>query len=79
MEGQIYGPYTGRYYASTRQTDIEHIVAISEAHDSGFCATDRATRLRFSSDPRNLTLAAPAQRGHPASCFMRDGDGTVCE
>ena len=23
MQGRIYGPYTGRYYRSTRQTDIE--------------------------------------------------------
>ena len=60
MGGRIYGPYTGRYFASTRQTDIEHIVAVSQAHDSGLCAADRATRRRFASDPLNLTLAAPA-------------------
>ncbi|MYI06898.1 MAG: hypothetical protein F4059_06180 [Gemmatimonadetes bacterium] len=60
MGGRIYGPYTGRYFASTRQTDIEHIVAFSEAHDSGLCAADSATRGRFASDPLNLTLAAPA-------------------
>ena len=60
MGGRIYGPYTGRYFASTRQTDIEHIVAFSEAHDSGLCAADSATRRRFASDPLNLTLAAPA-------------------
>ena len=58
--GRIYGPYTGRYFASTRQTDIEHIVAVSEAHDSGLCAADRTTRRRFASDPLNLTLAGPA-------------------
>ncbi len=60
MNGLIYGPYTGRQFASMRQTDIEHIVAISEAHDSGLCAADRATRRRFASDPLNLTLAAPS-------------------
>ena len=60
MGGRIYGPYTGRYFASTRQTDIEHIVAVSEAHDSGLCAADRAARRRFASDPLNLTLAAPS-------------------
>ena len=38
---------------------IEHMVAASEAHDSGLCARDRATRARFASDLRNLTLAAP--------------------
>ena len=59
MGDRIYGPYTGRYFTSRRQTDIEHIVAVSEAHDSGLCAADRATRRRFASDPLNLTLAAP--------------------
>ncbi len=60
MEGRIYGPYTGRTFTSIRQTDIEHIVARSEAHDSGLCAADGATRRRFAADLLNLTLAAPA-------------------
>ena len=59
MGGRIYGPYTGRYFPTRRHTDIEHIVAVSEAHDSGLCAADRTTRQRFASDPLNLTLAAP--------------------
>ena len=33
--GAVYGPYTGRCFGSTRDTDKEHIVATSEAHDSG--------------------------------------------
>ena len=44
--GAVYGPYTGTCFSSTRDTDIEHIVATSEAHDSGLCAADRATRKR---------------------------------
>ena len=59
MSGRIYGPYTGRHYSTTRQTDIEHIVAVSEAHDSGLCAADQTVRRRFASDLLNLTLAAP--------------------
>ena len=59
MGGRIYGPYTGRTFASTRQTDIEHMVATSEAHDSGLCAADAATRRAFARDLINLTLAAP--------------------
>ena len=58
--GRIYGPYTGRWFRSTRETDIEHIVAVSEAHDSGLCAADAETRRRFATDPLNLTLADPA-------------------
>ena len=42
-------PYTGRFFRSTRETDIEHIVAVSEARDSGLCAADLL----------NLTLASP--------------------
>ena len=57
--GAVYGPYTGTCFASTSQTDIEHIVAVSEAHDSGLCARVRATRARFARDVRNLTLASP--------------------
>ena len=47
LGGRIYGPYTGRTFSSTRQTDIEHIVATSEAHDSGLCAADAAAPLRL--------------------------------
>ena len=58
--GAVYGSYTGRCFASARETDIEHIVAASEAHDSGLCAADAATKARFARDLRNLTLASPA-------------------
>lgn len=66
--GGVYGAYTDTCFGSARETDIEHIVATSEAHDSGLCARDRATRARFASDLRNprlplrgqaLTLASP--------------------
>lgn len=59
MGGRIYGPYTGRHYRSMRDTDIEHIVAVSEAHDSGLCAAGPGVRRSFASDLLNLTLAAP--------------------
>ena len=59
MGGHVYGPYTGRHFRSARETDIDHIVALSEAHDSGLCAAGPTVRRRFASDPLNLTLAAP--------------------
>ena len=59
MSGRIYGPYTGRLFTSPRHTDIEHIVALSEAHDSGLCATNAIIKRRFARDLLNLTLAAP--------------------
>ena len=65
--GAVYGPYTGTCFSSTRETDIEHIVAASEAHDSGLCARDAETRARFASDLRNLTLASPRVNRHEKS------------
>ena len=67
MGGQVYGPYTGRYFASRRETDIEHMVATSEAHDSGLCGADAGTKRRFAGDLLNLTLAAPAVNRHQKS------------
>ena len=64
MGGRIYGPYTGRCFASIRETDIEHIVARSEAHDSGLCAASVATRQAFARDLLNLTLASPEVNRH---------------
>ena len=57
--GAVYGPYSGMCFGSMSETDIEHIVAASEAHDSGLCAADRATKRRFATDLRNLILASP--------------------
>ena len=59
MGGRIYSPYSGKYFASTGETDIEHIVARSEAHDSGLCAASAANRQAFARDLLNLTLASP--------------------
>ena len=67
MSGLVYGPYTGSHFEDTSQTDIEHIVARSEAHDSGLCAADAETKKRFASDLLNLTLASPEVNRHQKS------------
>ena len=67
--GGVFSPYTCEVFDSTAETDIEHIVARSEAHDSGLCAADPATRRRFSEDLLNLTLAAPALNRHGKSGY----------
>ncbi len=64
MGGRIYGPYTGASFGSTRETDIEHIVAKSEAHDSGLCSAGAGARRTFSNDLLNLTLASPTVNRH---------------
>ena len=62
--GGVYSPYTCESFESKRETDIEHIVARSEAHDSGLCAADAATRQQFAQDLLNLTLASPELNRH---------------
>ena len=62
--GAVYGPYTGTCFNGPRETDIEHIVARSEAHDSGLCRADAATRRAFARDLLNLTLASPGLNRH---------------
>ena len=63
-QGGIYGPYTGSWFESIKDTDIEHIVARSEAHDSGLCAAGPETKDRFAADLLNLTLASPSVNRH---------------
>ena len=58
--GKVYGPYTGQCFGSARDTDIEHIVALSEAHDSGMCAASPGAKAQFARDLLNLTVASPA-------------------
>ena len=58
-QGGIYSPYSMRCFSDVGATDIEHIVANSEAHESGMGLRTRAERQQFASDLDNLTLAAP--------------------
>ena len=92
--GAIYGPYTGTCFDSTRKTDIEHIVATSEAHDIGAREGFRSGGRERHRPARALQRQPERQdhvhggtrhgiehvhRSHPAYRFMRDGDGVVCE
>ena len=60
-DGQVYTPYSCIAFditpAGTAATDIEHIVALAEAHDSGIAA---GRRRDIASDLDNLTIADPA-------------------
>ena len=57
--GGVYEPYTGRWFSGPRETDIEHIVARSEAHDSGLCAADPSLDLRGVGEPCSARRATP--------------------
>ena len=76
LDGIIYGPYTGTHFPNTASTTIEHIVALSEAHDSGLCSADVATRETFARDLANLTLASrsvnSSKGGRDASEWLPD-------
>ena len=72
--GMIDRPFPSPYVAGIafrylQDMDIEHIVARSEAHDSGLCASpDRWSE--FASDPLNLTVASE----HVNRTLKRDRD-----
>ena len=51
--------YTGHVFGSLKESDIEHVVALSEAHDSGLCEENWTVRRQFARDLDNLTLAQP--------------------
>ena len=56
--GGWWSPYDGTAFPN-EESDIEHIVAKSEARDSGLCAASAEIQKRFTNDMDNLTLAAP--------------------
>ena len=58
-QGGHFSPYSLRCYGDLRDTDIEHIVATSEAHDSGLGTRSDEVKERFAQDLDNLTTAAP--------------------
>ena len=57
--GGVYSPYTCETFGKFTETDIEHIVARSEAHDSGLCSASPERKREFARAIRNLTLSAP--------------------
>ena len=65
--GGMWSPYDLRRFGTLRESDIEHIIATSEGHDSGLCAASDAVRRRFASDLDNLTIATPDLNRHVAA------------
>ena len=68
-------PYDGTVFRSLKESDIEHVVSISEAHDSGLCAASAAIRRQFARDLDNLALATPRlnryeKSGHDAAEWL---------
>ena len=63
-QGGIFSPYTLRFLPDMGETDIEHIVAVSEAHESGLSSRSDSERKAFGQDLDNLTLAEPHLNRH---------------
>ena len=58
-QGGLFSPYSARCFESIRETDIEHVVAAKEAHDSGLWSAPDSIKVAFATDLGNLTVAAP--------------------
>ena len=59
--GGYFGAYEDHWFNDDgSQTDIEHVVARSEAHDSGLCRASSLIKTAFSNDLDNVALASPA-------------------
>jgi len=58
-QGGMFSPYDLTCFSSPRQSDVEHIVALAEAHRSGMCTHGHQEKEQFASDLLNLTLATP--------------------
>ena len=58
-QGGMFSPYDMTCFSSRRESDVEHIVALAEAHRSGMCSRGNREKKRFASDLLNLTLATP--------------------
>ena len=71
MGGRVYGPYTGRFFLSMKETDIEHVVAVSEAHDSGLCAAGDA------GSPNASPPTAPAATSDALRLWDDNGNGRI--
>ena len=61
--------YDGTMFRSLKESDIEHVVSISEAHDSGLCAAGAAIRRQFARDLDNLALATPRLNRYEKRAF----------
>lgn len=50
------GPYTNQPYTKASDLDIDHIVPLKEAYDSGGATWTPTLRLAFANDPENLLI-----------------------
>ncbi len=61
LGGRWIGAYTGRMFRFANEVDIEHIVALSEAHRLGGAEWSREKKREFATDPLNLLVVGLSQ------------------
>ena len=54
-----YQPYTDKRPKTREGLQVEHVLALEEAHRSGMCGRSNAAKRRFAQDTLNQTLASP--------------------
>ena len=52
--GQFYDPYTNKTFTQASKLDIDHIVPLEDAHETGGFAWTKDKRRTFANDPQNL-------------------------
>ena len=60
---EIWGPvspYIAEELGDPEAADVDHLVALAEAHDSGLCAAPREVKREFANDIDNLVFAPAA-------------------
>ena len=59
QEGKLESRYTGEIFASPDEAELDHLIALSEAHDSGACAWSSEQKKDFVQFSPNHVLASP--------------------
>lgn len=60
VAGQWVSDYDGQVITEARSVDVDHVVALGEAHRSGGWAWSTEQRMRFANDQRNLWVVSAA-------------------
>ena len=82
-KGKWHDPYTNRYFSDAGKLDVDHRVALKEAHRYGGSDWSTAKREEFANDPINLIpvyLGANRSKGYkPAHKWMPENKDYWCE
>ena len=54
ITGQWYDPYTDRHFTKASKLDVDHRIALKEAHKIGAANWSRSKKKQFANDPINL-------------------------